>query len=45
MNPIGIQEGQILAKNPRWRMACKTIVGNGAQEGRMVVKVNPRQWE
>mmetsp|Transcript_28835 Transcript_28835/g.44824 ORF Transcript_28835/g.44824 Transcript_28835/m.44824 type:complete len:327 (-) Transcript_28835:749-1729(-) len=44
MSPPGLQEQQILVKNPRWRMACKTIIGYGAQEGKMVVKVNPRQW-
>jgi len=44
MSPIGIQEAQILAENPRWRMACKAIVGHGAQEVKMVVRVNPKQW-
>ena len=44
MSPPGLQEQQILVKNPRWRMACKTIIGYGAQEGKMVVQVNPRQW-
>jgi ferredoxin len=44
INPIGQQEEQILVKNPRWRMACKTIVGYGMQEGEMTVRVNPRQW-
>lgn len=45
MNTAGIQEQQILVKNPRWRLACKTIVGFGMQEGSMTIRVNPRQWE
>ena len=44
LNPIGQQEQKILEKNPRWRFACKAIVGYGMQEGEMVVKVSPRQW-
>lgn len=44
MNPMGIQEEQILVNNPRWRMACKTLVGYGAREGKMIIRVNPRQW-
>lgn len=45
LSPKGQQETQILKKNPRWRMACKTIVGYGQQEGDMTLRVNPRQWE
>jgi ferredoxin len=44
LSPKGQQETQILKKNPRWRMACKTIVGFGQQEGEMTIRVNPRQW-
>lgn len=44
LSPKGQQETQILIKNPRWRMACKTVVGYGQQEGEMTVRVNPRQW-
>lgn len=44
LNPQKIQESQILKKNPRWRLACKAIVGYGDREGSMTVKVNPRQW-
>ena len=39
------QEAQILVKNPRWRLACKAIVGFGDREGSMTVRVNPRQWD
>lgn len=35
----------MLVKNPRWRLACKAIVGFGDQEGSMTVRVNPRQWD
>ena len=45
LSPKAIQEAQILKKNPRWRMACKTIVGSGMTEGEMTIQVNPRQWE
>mmetsp|Transcript_32915 Transcript_32915/g.79622 ORF Transcript_32915/g.79622 Transcript_32915/m.79622 type:complete len:336 (-) Transcript_32915:896-1903(-) len=45
LSPKGLQEEQILKKNPRWRMACKTVVGYGQQEGDMTVRVNPRQWD
>jgi ferredoxin len=44
ISPQGTQESQILRKNPRWRMACKAIVGYGFQEGEMTIRVNPRQW-
>jgi ferredoxin len=44
VNPIGIQEKQILIKNPRWRLACKAVVGHGMQQGEMTIRVNPRQW-
>ena len=45
LSPKAIQEAQILKKNPRWRMACKTVVGHGMQDGEMTIQVNPRQWE
>lgn len=44
VSPQGTQEKQILKKNPRWRLACKAIVGFGYQEGEMTIQVNPRQW-
>jgi ferredoxin len=45
LNPQGLQEAQILKKNPRWRLACKAIVGHGYSEGEMTIRVNPRQWD
>lgn len=45
LNPPGLTEAQILKPNPRWRMACRTIVGHDNQEGELVVRVNPRQWD
>jgi ferredoxin len=45
MNPKFIQEEQILRKNPRWRLACKAVVGHGYREGEMTIRVNPRQWD
>eukprot|EP00522_Entomoneis_paludosa_P015396 CAMPEP_0172442448 /NCGR_PEP_ID=MMETSP1065-20121228/2861_1 /TAXON_ID=265537 /ORGANISM="Amphiprora paludosa, Strain CCMP125" /LENGTH=284 /DNA_ID=CAMNT_0013192291 /DNA_START=239 /DNA_END=1093 /DNA_ORIENTATION=+ len=44
-NDKGQQEEKILEKYPRWRFACRAIVGYGMQEGDMVVRVSPRQWE
>ncbi|GKY97303.1 hypothetical protein MPSEU_000688700 [Mayamaea pseudoterrestris] len=44
LSPQGVQESQIFVKHPRWRMACKAIVGQGMREGDLVVRINPRQW-
>ena len=44
LSPIGQQESQILSKKPKWRMACKTVVGHGMSEGEMTIQVSPRQW-
>eukprot|EP00584_Thalassiosira_punctigera_P023016 CAMPEP_0172553768 /NCGR_PEP_ID=MMETSP1067-20121228/51642_1 /TAXON_ID=265564 ORGANISM="Thalassiosira punctigera, Strain Tpunct2005C2" /NCGR_SAMPLE_ID=MMETSP1067 /ASSEMBLY_ACC=CAM_ASM_000444 /LENGTH=325 /DNA_ID=CAMNT_0013341999 /DNA_START=142 /DNA_END=1119 /DNA_ORIENTATION=- len=45
LSPMGQQEEQILKKKPRWRMACKAVVGYGMTEGEMTLQVSPRQWE
>jgi ferredoxin len=45
LNPMRNQERQMMASNPRWRLACKAVVGFGMQEGDMTVRVNPRQWD
>jgi ferredoxin len=45
LSPAKTQEQQIFAKRPRWRMACKAVVGYGMREGEMTIKVNPRQWD
>jgi len=45
LSPQKTNEKQMLADNPRWRLACKSFVGYGMKEGEMVIKVNPRQWE
>jgi ferredoxin len=44
LSPMKQQEGQILKNKPKWRMACKTVVGHGMTEGEMTVQVSPRQW-
>lgn len=44
LSPQGLQEQQILQKNPRWRMACKATVGYRQQEGELKIRINPRQW-
>lgn len=45
MSPMGQQEEQILSTKPRWRMACKAVVGYGMMEGDMTLQISPRQWE
>ena len=45
LSPQGQQEQQIFVKHPRWRMACKAVVGYGMKEGQISVRVNPRQWD
>jgi ferredoxin len=44
LNPQRPAEKQMLSDSPRWRLACKAIVGYGMREGEMTIKVNPRQW-
>lgn len=44
LNPQRVAEKQMLQDAPRWRLACKSIVGYGMQEGEMTIRVNPRQW-
>jgi len=44
LNEQRVAEKQMLADNPRWRLACKAIVGSGMQEGEMIVRVSPNQW-
>jgi hypothetical protein len=44
LNPQRVAEKQMLQDSPRWRLACKAIVGFGMKEGEMTVRVNPRQW-
>ncbi|CAB9530436.1 Ferredoxin [Seminavis robusta] len=44
LNEPGLTEKQMLENKPRWRMACRAIVGYGMKEGKMTVRVNPRQW-
>jgi ferredoxin len=44
LSPLKEQEKQILANKPKWRMACRTFVGHGMQEGELTIQVSPRQW-
>jgi ferredoxin len=44
LNPQRPAEKKMLEDNPRWRLACKAIVGYGMAEGEMTIRVNPRQW-
>jgi ferredoxin len=45
LSPAKTQEQQIFVNKPRWRMACKAVVGHGMREGEMIIKVNPHQWD
>ena len=45
LSPAKTQEKQMLAKKPRWRLACKARAGVGGREGELVLRVNPRQVE
>lgn len=45
LNDQRVAEKQMLADSPRWRLACKAIVGYGMREGEMTVRVNPNQWD
>jgi ferredoxin len=45
LNPQRMAEKQMLQDSPRWRLACKAIVGFGMKEGEITVRVNPRQWQ
>jgi len=44
LNQPGLQEKQMLQDTPRWRLGCRAIVGYGGREGKIVLRVNPRQW-
>jgi hypothetical protein len=45
LNSQRIAEKQMLQDSPRWRLACKAIVGYGMKEGEMIIRVNPQQWD
>jgi len=45
LNPIGITEANILRRNPRCRLSCKTTVGYKMQEGVLGLRVNLSQWD
>eukprot|EP00534_Pseudo-nitzschia_fraudulenta_P007746 CAMPEP_0201144238 /NCGR_PEP_ID=MMETSP0851-20130426/6005_1 /ASSEMBLY_ACC=CAM_ASM_000631 /TAXON_ID=183588 /ORGANISM="Pseudo-nitzschia fraudulenta, Strain WWA7" /LENGTH=339 /DNA_ID=CAMNT_0047418893 /DNA_START=77 /DNA_END=1096 /DNA_ORIENTATION=- len=44
LNPQRVAEKQMMQDTPRWRLACKAVVGYGMKEGEMIVRVNPNQW-
>lgn len=44
LNPARVAEKTMLKDNPRWRLACKAIVGYGMKEGDITIRVNPNQW-
>jgi ferredoxin len=45
LNPQRLNEKQIFENAPRWRLACKAIVGYGMQQGEMTIRVNPNQFD
>jgi len=44
LNPARLSEKTMLKDNPRWRLACKAIVGYGFKDGIITLRVNPNQW-
>jgi ferredoxin len=44
LNQQRVNERTMLRDSPRWRLACKAIVGYGMKEGEMTIRVNPNQW-
>lgn len=44
LNPQKKAEQQMLQDLPRWRLACKAIVGWGMTDGEMTIRVSPNQW-
>jgi ferredoxin len=44
LSPAKQQEAQILSQKPKWRLACKAVVGYGMRQGDLTIQVNPRQW-
>lgn len=44
LSPQKVAERQMLEDQPRWRLACKSFVGYGMEEGSITIQVNPRQW-
>jgi ferredoxin len=44
LSPAKQQEAQILSQKPKWRLACKAVVGYGMSQGDLTIQVNPRQW-
>jgi ferredoxin len=45
LNPQRPNEKQIFENAPRWRLACKAIVGYGMRDGDMTIRVNPTQFD
>lgn len=44
LSPQKVAESQMLEDQPRWRLACKSFVGYGMEEGSITIQVKPRQW-
>lgn len=44
LNPMGMTEQKIMAKNPKCRLSCKTTVGYNMQEGDLKLRINLRLW-
>jgi hypothetical protein len=44
LSPMSTTEQKIMARNPKCRISCKTVVGYNMQEGNLRLKVNLNAW-
>ena len=44
LSPMSTTESKIMARNPKCRVSCKTVIGYNMQEGNLRVKVNLNEW-
>ena len=44
LSPMSTTEEKLMAKNPKCRVSCKTVIGYNTQEGNLRVKVNLNEW-
>lgn len=44
LSPMSTTEEKIMARNPKCRISCKTVVGYNMQEGNVRLKINLNAW-
>jgi len=45
LNPMSTTEAKFMKNNPKCRLACKTVVGYGMQEGNIRMRINLNEWK